>query len=70
MCDSDKCNAVIDDYNSRGWAYSTSNFGECAGCPNVSNPKKVQWTSDYKYKMGICNPKKCNETIDSAAARG
>ena len=41
VCDKNKCNAVIDSYKSRNWAYTSSSFGECGGCPIVSYPNRL-----------------------------
>lgn len=40
-CDTAACNKVIDSYIAKNWAYTSSDFGECKGCPVVGFPNRV-----------------------------
>ena len=40
-CNYNACRSVINGYINNFWAYTSSNFGECAGCPVVSYPNNV-----------------------------
>ena len=42
-CDKEGCNARIDDYISKKWAYqSKGDFYECRNCPNKSYPSRLE----------------------------
>jgi len=40
-CNKTACNKVISDYLSRGWWYTSANFGECKGCNVVNYPNSL-----------------------------
>ena len=44
-CNYSACNGQIQSYINKGWAYTSSNFGECAGCPVVSYPSTLPASS-------------------------
>lgn len=44
-CATDACNRIIKDYLAKGWAYTSSDFAECKGCPVVNYPNTLPTTS-------------------------
>lgn len=40
-CNPDACNRVLDSWNAKNWAYTSSTFPECNLCPVVQNPKRI-----------------------------
>jgi hypothetical protein len=44
-CDTTACNRIINDYIAKKWAYTSSDFGECKGCPVVRYPNTLPTTS-------------------------
>lgn len=43
-CDPIACENIIDGYIQKGWAYTSSSFSQCNGCPVVSFPNKLPST--------------------------
>jgi len=62
-CDTTACSRVINDYLARGWWYTSTDFGECKGCPTVSYPNKLPTTSS-------CDTTACSRVINDYLARG
>lgn len=48
ICDTKACNSIINDYITKKWAYTSTDFGECKGCPVVSYPDTLPTTTNQQ----------------------
>lgn len=74
-CNYTTCQAKISEYTQKGWAYDTSKFGECTGCPSVTYPAILVnpqgTTSDLlPENINECKSLLCQAKIDEYTIKG
>lgn len=67
-CNRDACNAIIDVWTENVWHYNSTDFHQCAGCPNVAFPARLVSVSTRRPPIngsGYCDAGSCSAIIDN-----